>query len=162
MKRKDSFSKKRITLKNTGMNKAQESELSIHRAKVSWEQSKEDLEMANSFIKSNPDTSCLLSNQSAINAFSSILLAHGYFQLPAYSSTEMVNLCSSVASEVEETRPQCEVLDSSLNRDLLGNTRQKNIQFTPAFAKTAYEASRQILKIIKVYWLQNKDRFFVP
>ena len=118
--------------------------------------------MAKSFIKTNPDTSCLLSNQAAINAFSSILQAHGHFQLPAYSSTEMLNICSSVASEVEETRPHCEVLDSALNRDLLGHTRPKNIQFTPAFAKTSYEASRQILKIIKAYWRENKARFFAP
>ena len=48
------------------MQKAQESEQSIQRARVSWEQSKEDLEMAKSFIKTNPDTSCLLSNQAAI------------------------------------------------------------------------------------------------
>ena len=118
--------------------------------------------MAKSFIKTNPSTSCLLSNQSAINAFSSILQAQGHFQLPAYSSTEMLNLCGSVALEVEETRQQCEVLDSALNRDLLGHTRPKNIQFTPTFAKTLYEASRQIHKIIKAYWLQNKDHFFAP
>ena len=144
------------------MNKSQASEQSIHRAKVSWEQSKGDLEMAKSYIKTNPGTSCLLSNQSAINAFSSILQAEGYFQLPAYSSTEMLNLCSSVTLEVEETRQQCEMLDSALNRDLLGHTRPKNIQFTPAFAKNLYEASRQIHKIIKAYWLQSKDRFFAP
>ena len=144
------------------MQKAQESEQSIHRARVSWEQSREDLEMAKSFIKTNPDTSCLLSNQSAINGFSSILQALGHFQLPAFSSTEMLNMCSSVTLEVEETRPQCEVLDSALNRDLLGHTRPKNIQFTPAFAKTSYEASRQIHKIIKVYWQKNKVRYFVP
>ncbi len=161
-KDKESFSKKCITFKNTGMDKAQVSEQSIHRAQVSWEQSKGDLEMAKSFIKTNPSTSCLLSNQSAINAFSSILQAQGHFQLPAYSSTEMLNLCGSVALEVEETRQQCEVLDSALNRDLLGHTRPKNIQFTPTFAKTLYEASRQIHKIIKAYWLQNKDRFFAP
>ena len=79
------------------MNKAQASEQSIHRAQVSCEQSKGDLEMAKSFIKTNPSTSCLLSNQSAINAFSSILQAQGHFQLPAYSSTEMLNLCGSGA-----------------------------------------------------------------
>ena len=49
------------------MQKAQESEQSIQRARVSWEQSKEDLEMAKSFIKTNPDTSCLLSNQAAVS-----------------------------------------------------------------------------------------------
>jgi len=144
------------------MQKAQESERSIHRAQVTWEQSGEDLEMAKSFIKTNPDTSCLLSNQAAINAYSSILQALGHFQLPAYSSTEMFNLCSSVAPEVEITRVQCDVLDSALNRDLLGHTRPKNIQFTPAFAKTSYEASRKIHNIVKTYWQKNKDRFFIP
>ena len=144
------------------MQKAQESEHSIHRAQVSWQQSGEDLEMAKSFIKSNPDTSCLLSNQAAINAFSSILLAHGHFQLPAYSSTEMLNLCSSVAPEVEITRAHCDVLDSALNRDLLGHTRPKNIQFTPAFAKTSYEASTKIHQIVKSYWQERKDRYFAP
>ena len=46
------------------MQKLQESERNINRAKISWEQSKQDLDMAKSFIKTNPDTSCLLSNQS--------------------------------------------------------------------------------------------------
>jgi len=144
------------------MQKAQESERSIHRAKISWEQSKQDLEMAKSFIKTSPDTSCLLSNQSAINALSSILNAKGYFQLPAYSSTEMLNLCSSVFPEMEETRTHCEILDSSLNRDLLGQSRQKNISFTKAFAKTSYDSSLAIQNIVKDYLERNKDVFFEP
>ena len=144
------------------MQKVQESENCVHRAKISWEQSKEDLEMAKSFLKTSPDTSCLLSNQAAINAFSSILYAKGYFQLPAYSSLEMLNLCSTVVPNVEITREFCDLLDSSLNRDLLGQNRQKNISFTPAFAKSSYEASRKIQKIIKEYLLQNKDCFFDP
>jgi len=142
------------------MYKAQESERSIHLGMISWEQSKQDLEMAKSFIKTSPETSCLLSSQSAINAFSSILNAKGFFQLPAYSSIEMLNLCSSVFSEFEETRTHCEILDSSLNRDLLGQPRQKNISFTAAFAKTSYNASMAIQKKIKIYLKQNKDLFF--
>ena len=109
------------------MHKAQESERSIKRAKVSWEQSKEDLEMAKSMIKTHPDTSCLLSSQAAINAFSSILQAHGHFQLPAYSPTEMLNQCSSVSPAFEKARSMCAVLDSALNRDLLGHTSPKNL-----------------------------------
>ena len=144
------------------MQKAQESESSIQRAKVSWEQSKEDLEMAKSMIKTHPDTSCLLSTQAAINAFSSILQAPGHFQLPAYSSIEMLNQCSSVSPTFETARSQCAVLDSALNRDLLGNASPKNIQFTPAFARTSFEASRKILKIIKAYWHENSQRFFDP
>ena len=107
------------------MQKVQESERSIQRAKVSWEQSKEDLEMAKSMIKTHPDTSCLLSSQAAINAFSSILQARGHFQLPAYSSTEMLNQCSSVSPMVERARSQCAVLDSAINRDLLGHASPK-------------------------------------
>lgn len=142
------------------MQKVLESKQSIRRAQVSWEQSKVDLEMAKSYIKTNPDTSCLLSNQSAINGLSSILLAQGHFQLPAFSSTEMLNMCSSVVKEVEEIRPECETLDSALNRDLLGHTRPKNIQFTPAFARTSFEASKKIHKIIKAYWKKNQVRYF--
>ena len=144
------------------MPKAQESVLSIQRAEVSWRQSKEDLELAKSFIKSNPDTSCLLSNQAAINALSSILIAQGHFQLPAYSSTEILNLCSSIVDEIETIRQYCDVLDSALNRDLLGHARPKNIQFTPAYAKKSFEASSKILGIVKNYWQENKDRYFAP
>ena len=144
------------------MQKAQESERSIRRARVSWEQSKDDLEMAKSMIKSNPDTSCLFSSQATINAFSSILQAQGNFQLPAYSSTEMLNQCNSVSSIFEQARSQCAILDSTIDRDLLGNTSQKNIQFTPAFAKTSFEASRKILKIVRSYWRENRQRFFDP
>ncbi len=144
------------------MQKVQESERSIRRARVSWEQSKDDLEMAKSMIKSHPDTSCLFSSQATINAFSSILQAHGNFQLPAYSSTEMLNQCNSVSNIFEQARSQCAVLDSTIDRDLLGNTSQKNIQFTPAFAKTSFEASRKILKIVRAYWRENSQRFFDP
>ena len=144
------------------MQKAQESERSIRLAKVSWDQSKEDLEMAKSMIKTHPDTSCLLSSQAAINAFSSILQAHGHFQLPAYSSSEMLNQCSSVSPSVEKARSECAMLDSAINRDLLGHTSKKNIQFTPAFARTSFEASRKILKIISEYWQENSQRFFDP
>jgi len=144
------------------MQKAQESERSIQRAKVSWEQSKDDLEMAKSMIKSHPETSCLLSSQAAINAFSSILQAHGHFQLPAYSSTEMLNQCSSVSPVFEQVRSQCAVLDSAINRDLLGHASPKNIQFTPAFARTSFEASRKIHKILRAYWQENRQRFFDP
>ena len=144
------------------MQKAQESERSIQRAKVSWEQSKEDLEMAKSMIKTHPDTSCLLSSQAAINAFSSILQAHGHFQLPAYSSGEMLKQCSSISPAFGKASSQCAVLDSALNRDLFGHTSSKNIQFNPAFAKTSFEASREILKIIRAYWQENSQRFFDP
>jgi len=144
------------------MQKAQESKRSINRAKVSWEQSKEDLEMAKSMIKTHPDISCLLSSQAAINAFSSILQAHGHFQLPAYSSTEMLNQCSSISSAVEHARSHSAVLDSAINRDLFGNASPKNIQFTPAFAKTSFEASSKIHNIVKVYWHENRQRFFDP
>ena len=118
--------------------------------------------MAKSMIKTHPDTSCLLSTQAAINAFSSILQAHGHFQLPAYSSIEMLNQCSSVSSAVENARSQGAVLDSARNRDLLGHASPKNIQFTPAFARTSFEASRKIHKIIRAYWQENRIRFFDP
>jgi len=144
------------------MQKAIESERSIKRARVSWEQSKDDLKLAKSMIKTHPETSCLLSNQAAINALSSILQAYGHFQLPAYSSTEMLNHCISLSPTVEQARSQCAVLDSALNRDLLGHTSPKNIHFTPAFAKTSFEASRKILKIIRQYFQQNSKRFFDP
>ena len=75
---------------------------------------------------------------------------------------EMLNLCSSVAPEVEITRAHCDVLDSALNRDLLGHTRPKNIQFTPAFAKTSYEASIKIHQTVKAYWQEHKERYFAP
>ena len=144
------------------MLKTQESNRSVQRARVSWEQSKEDLEMAKSMIKTHPDTSCLLSSQSAINAFSSILQAHGHFQLPAYSATEMLNQCIYITPLIEKVKSQCAVLDSALDRDLLGHTIQKNIQFTPAFARTSFEASMKIHKIIRAYWQENSQRFFDP
>ena len=74
----------------------------------------------------------------------------------------MLNQCSSVSPAVEKVRSQCAVLDSAINRDLLGHTSTKNIQFTPAFARTSFEASRKILKTIRFYWLENSQRFFDP
>jgi len=45
---------------------------------------------------------------------------------------------------------------------LFGHTSPKNIQFTPAYARTSFEASSKILKIIRAYWQENRQRFFDP
>ncbi|MBF0287916.1 MAG: HEPN domain-containing protein [SAR324 cluster bacterium] len=134
----------------------------IRRAQISWEQSKADLKLAKASSKSQPDKSCLQSTQAAINAFSSILEAHGYFQLPSFSTIELLDKCIEIDNMFEEIRPLCNVLDSNIERDMFGMTKSPNIGYTHAFAKTCFEACEQIHQVIKTYWKKNKSRFFSP
>ena len=140
------------------MQKAGISERSIRRGRVSWEQSQEDLKLAGSFIKSAPQKSCLLSVQASINAISSILEIQGYFQLPAFSCVEMLDQSIPHAHELEGIRPQCYLLDSSMERDVMGRENQQHIVFTVAYARSCHKAGRIVLSAIRNYWKENPSR----
>lgn len=127
------------------------SERSIRRGNISWEQSQEDLNIAQSCIKSYPEKSCLQSSQSAINALSSVLETEGNFQLPAFSSLTVLDASLSIAPELDKLRSHCQVLDSTLARDLLGNTVQKNIRFTSAFARSCFHAGKAVQKGVQAF-----------
>jgi HEPN domain-containing protein len=145
------------------MQKIAPSARSLQRAKVMWDQSNDDLRTARDLQNSNPELSCLQSVQAAINALSSLLEAQGFFQLPSYSAVELLDLCvQQNANELESTRSACYILDSSLERDIFGNTQQKNIRFTPPYAKTCQGAARQIHEAVRRYLKNNRDLFFTP
>ena len=59
------------------MQKATASDRALRRARISWEQSQEDLRIAKSRIRDSPEVSCLQSTQAAINALGSVLEAQG-------------------------------------------------------------------------------------
>ena len=134
------------------MQKIQISERSIRRGKISWEQSQEDLVQAKTKIKTEPQISCMLSVQASINAMSSILETKGHFQLPAFSCVEILDQALQYLSELENIRSQCYVLDSSLERDVMGNAQQKNLSFTTPYARTCHQAGQMILKCVKNFW----------
>ena len=143
------------------MQKIAPSVRSLQRAKVMWEQSNDDLRTARDLQNTNPELSCLQSVQAAINALSSLLEAQGFFQLPSYSAVELLDLCvQQNANELESTRSACYILDSSLERDVFGNTQQKNIRFTSPYAKTCLGAARQIHEAVRRYLKKNRDLFF--
>lgn len=134
----------------------------IQRAEISWKQSQADLKIAKGAIKSQPHKGSLQSAQAAINALSSVLEAHGYFQLPAFSATELLEHCIEIDSVFEELRGPCTLLDGTLERDMFGSTRTPTLDFTPSFARACFKASEQIHKQIKQYWKQHKKQFFAP
>jgi hypothetical protein len=145
------------------MQKIASSARSLQRAKVTWEQSSTDLRTARDLQNSRPELSCLQSVQAAINALSAPLEAQGFFQLPAYSTLELLDLCiQQNANELGFTRSACYILDSSLERDVFGNTQQKNIRFTPPYAKTCQGAAQQIHEAVHRYLKTNQDLFFTP
>ena len=139
------------------MQKARISERSIRRGRISWEQSQEDLKLAGSFIKSAPQKSCLLSVQASINAISSILEIQGHFQLPAFSCVELLDQSIPHVQELERIRPQCYLLDSSIDRDVMGRENQ-HIGFTVAYARSCHKAGRIVLSAIRNYWKENPSR----
>jgi len=144
------------------MKKTKKSNRTIERAKISWEQSQIDLQISKSCIKSVPEKSSLQSTQSAVNALSSVLEGAGHFQLPAFSTIELLDYCIKIDTNFEKIRSSCYILDGSLERDIFGQTRQKNTHFTPSFARACYHASMTVQKAVKTYWQKNRDHFFNP
>jgi HEPN domain-containing protein len=117
-----------------------------------WEQANLDLNNAAELTRNQPEISCLQSVQAAINALSAVLEAQGFFQLPAYSSVELLDLCvRDLAPELEKVRSACYVLDSSMERDVFGNAQQKNIRFTTPYAKTCHQSAKQVCDAVRAY-----------
>ena len=143
------------------MQKTKESERTTRRAKISWEQSQIDLTVAKSCMKTDPDKSSLQSTQSAINALSAVLEAHGHFQLPAYSTMELLDYCVEIDAMFEKIRSACHVLDSSLERDPF-STGPDKMSFTASFARGCWKAGQEIQATVRTYWNQHKERFFAP
>ncbi|MBF0279545.1 MAG: HEPN domain-containing protein [SAR324 cluster bacterium] len=144
------------------MLKTNESSRSIKRAQVSWQQSEIDLKIAKSSLAKQPDKSSMQSAQAAMNALSSILEAQGYFQLPAFSTVELLKKCIEIEPSLEELRADCTLLDGTVERDSFGTTRTPHNHFTPAFAKACLKACDRIIKRTKKYWKQNKRQYFNP
>ncbi len=144
------------------MQKTEISQRTVRRGRVSWMQCQDDLKTAKGCIRTSPDKSCLLSVQASINALSSVLEAHGHFQLPAFSCVELLNQCLPLAPTLEAIRSQCYVLDGSLDRDLMGHTMQKNMRFTAPYAKTCHRSGQAVIEAVKRYWQENQTRFFKP
>lgn len=144
------------------MQQASPSDRTRRRASVSWAQAQEDLQESKQRIKEAPDASCLLSMQCAINALSSIPEAQGRFQLPTYSSVEMLDVCLQYAPELEALRNSCYVLDGLLERDVMGNAQQKNIRFTSAYARTCHQAAEAVLDGLRGFFKANATAYFAP
>ena len=64
--------------------------------------------------------------------------------------------------KLEIIRSYCYVLDSSLDRDVMGHASQQKIQFTVHYARTCYHSGHQINKTIWNYWEKNQSCFFSP
>ena len=137
------------------MLQTQKSKRALGRAKVSLEQAQDDLKVAKSVYKTEPDKSGLQSVQGGMNALSSVLEAEGYFQLPNFSTVELLDQCVKVSKAFEELRPSCYILDGTTERDLFGHTRKKGTRFTPAYARACYQAGEKIVDFVKKYWKET-------
>lgn len=144
------------------MLKTKESSRTLQRAQTSWKQAGADLKIAQSSLKAQPDKSSLQSAQAAVNALSSVLEAQGFFQLPTFSTNELLNKCVEIDADFEKLRSPCTILDGTIERDAFGTTRTPHVGFTPAFARACLKACEEVYKETKRYWKANKNRFFAP
>ena len=144
------------------MLKTKPSSRTLQRAEISWRQAGMDLKTAQSCVKSQPDKSSLQSAQAAVNALSSVLEAQGFFQLPTFSTNELLDKCVEIEPDFEKLRSPCTILDGNIERDAFGTTRTPHMGFTPAFARACLKACEEIHKATKHYWKANKARFFAP
>lgn len=139
------------------MHKTKPSFRSMQRALISWQQAQVDFMEAKSALKHQPHKSSLLSAQAAMNALSSILEGRGYFQLPVFSTCELLKKCIEVETVFEVLRSACTVLDGTVERDMFGSTRTPQAHFTPAFARACLKACGEIQKETKRYWKRNEN-----
>lgn len=128
------------------------SERTLQRAQTSLEQAKDDLKLAKELRQLNPQHSGFQSAQAAINALSSVLESQGFFQLPSFSTVELLDRCVAIDPLFDSLRPSCYILDGTIERDAFGNSRPRGIPFTPSFARACYQASQKI-----VIWIDEKQ-----
>jgi len=142
------------------MEDAQPTAETLRRARIFWEQARDDLKMAAKMLRSGAALdSSYLSAQAASNALSAVCCLHGRFQLPAHSPARMAALCAELDSRFAVLGDACGGLEEA----------QQHSPFAPpeasaaaALAKKALEYSERVCEEVRAYLRENRARFFAP
>ena len=134
---------------------------SVRRARVFWEQSRQDLKSARGQQRAGAYLDGrFFSLQAAVNALSAVCHLHGHFQLPNSSVLQLLALC-------READPRFELLDLACAE--LEQAAQQN-PFAQGIATGGEKAAgsaglkqcEAVVKAVRGYLKDNRKRFFAP
>lgn len=137
------------------------SEHTVQRARVLWQQSRQDLREAKRHLRrGEPLESSFFSLQGALNAMTCVCSLNGELRLPSHSPTQMAGLCAAVDERFASIAAACEALESVSERSPFAPDRdaadeREHGRLCHAHAQAVLDAARGYLK-------QNSRRFFRP
>ncbi|MCZ6531574.1 MAG: hypothetical protein O7A08_01265 [SAR324 cluster bacterium] len=134
---------------------------SLHRARVFWEQSQQDLktakrqQRAGAFLDGR-----YFSLQAALNALSAVCHLQGHFQLPNASVLMLLALCRDVDPRFALLNQACTALEeAALQNPFVPGTDQGNGK---AAGRDNLAHSEAVIKAVRGYLKDNRKRYFAP
>ena len=134
---------------------------SVRRARVFWEQSRQDLKSARRQQRAGAYLdSRFFSLQAAVNALSAVCHLHGHFQLPNSSALQLLALCRKADPRFELLDPACAALEEAAQQNPFAQGSATGGEKTAGRASLGQ--SEAIVKAVRGYLKDNRKRFFAP
>lgn len=133
----------------------------VEQARRMWEQSGADLKAARSNLRRRDYLqSAFLSLQASINGLSAVCFLNGHFQLPAGSPPHLMALCAEADPRFAELPGTCPGLDEAMESNPFHPERDPAHE--KALARQCREEGERVLKLVRGYLKDNRERFFAP
>ena len=131
------------------------------RARVFWEQSRQDLKGARRQLRAGAYLdSGYASLQAALNALSAVCYLQGHLQLPQSSPVRMLALCRAAHPRFGELEEACMALEEAAEQNPFAPA--KDADGGKAAGKARLAQSGAVVKSVRAYLKDNRGRFFAP
>ena len=136
----------------------------IRRARIFWEQSREDRAEARRRLRVGESLDAsYFSFQAAINALTSVCYLHGEYRVPNHSATQMVGVLQGLEPEWAGTGT---LIEAAVGLEPVQGLNPYDPDRDPAEERRQgrlyYAHSGAILGEVKRYLKRNRKRFFAP
>ena len=126
------------------------SENTVQRARVLWQQSREDLSEAKRRLRKGAHLeSSYLSLQAALNALSCVCSLNGEVRLPSHSPVQMAGLCAGIDVRFEDLGKACEALEEVHERSPFADDREA--QEERRYARLCHGHAQSVLEAVRGY-----------
>jgi hypothetical protein len=134
---------------------------SLRRAKLFWEQAREDHRNARKKRKAKEHLeSGYLSFQAALNALTVVCYVNGQFRLPNHRTVGMAGLCAGIDARFEALREACGELDTVQDRSPFD--AQPDGAALAELSRTALAHGERVLAAVAAYLKEHRARMFSP
>ncbi len=136
-------------------------EEAARRARIYWEQAKQDQKSAKQKMRAGEYLeSAFLGLQATLNGLSAVCRLHGHFQLPASSPQQLLALCREADRCFDFLEGACQALEEAGGRNPFGP--QPSSSESKEACLATLKNCEEVIAAVRAYLKTHRKRFFAP